>query len=203
MRRVALVFLTTALWSWSMDQAWAQGRMGGQCAGHSASSSSSLSMNSSPGFSAFTGNGSTLNNGASFGLGTSSMMGGGFGSNLNFATANGMAGGFNPYQSANAFAQGGNGLDSFDTGFGMGAMNGQSYAQVGHGRKQRLRQRHDRLRYGHDPAHKLHGQLQPACRYPSDENEIQVEVEEHREQVALREKAEAPGLIPSPATPIA
>ena len=66
-------------------------------------------MNSSPGFSAFNGNGSTLNNGTTFGLGTSSMMGGGFGSNLNFATANGMAGGFNPYQSANAFSQGGNG----------------------------------------------------------------------------------------------
>ena len=130
MRRVALVFLATVLWLGSLHHAQAQSRMGGQCAGHSASSSSSMSMNNSPGSSAFTGNGSVLNNGTSFGLGTSSMMGGGFGSNLNFATANGMSGGFNPYASANAFGQGGYGFGGFDTGYGMGAMNGQSYAQA-------------------------------------------------------------------------
>jgi hypothetical protein len=130
MRRVALVFLTTVSWLGSQDQAWAQSRMGSHCAGGSASSSSSLMMNSSPGFSAFNGNGSTLTNGMTFGAGSSSLMGGGFGSNLSFAPANGMAGGFN-----NGFGMGAmNGQAAmnspFNTGYGMGAMNGQSYAQA-------------------------------------------------------------------------
>ena len=130
MRRVALAFLATAFWLGFLDQARAQSRMGAHCAGGSASSSSSLMMNSSPGFSAFNANGSTLTNGMTFGAGTSSLMGGGFGSNLNFAAANGMAGGFN-----DGFGMGTmNGQAAmnsvFNTGYGMGAMNGQSYAQA-------------------------------------------------------------------------
>jgi hypothetical protein len=131
MRRVALVWLATVVWPGSVIQARAQSRMGGPCARGSMSSSSSLSTTNSPGFSAFNGNGSTLSNGMGFGLGTSSMMGGGFGSGLDFAAASGMSGGFYPYPSANAFSQGGNGLDGFNTGFGMGAINGQGYAQAG------------------------------------------------------------------------
>ena len=130
MRRVALVLLTTVSWLGSLDDARAQSRMGGHCAGGSAGSSSSLMMNSSPGFSAFNTNGSTLSTGSPFGAGTSSLMGGGFGSNLNFAAANGMAGGFNNgYGMGTMYGQA-DMNSAFNTGYGMGAMNGQSYAQA-------------------------------------------------------------------------
>ena len=127
MRLVALAILATVIWLGSMTQSWAQSRMmGSQCAGASTRSSSTMMMNSSPGFSAFNGNGGTMTNGSTFGVGTLTMMGGGFGSNLNFAAANGMSGGFNNFASGNAFAQGGNGFGGFDNGFGMGAMDGQN-----------------------------------------------------------------------------
>jgi hypothetical protein len=69
-----------------------------------------MNLSSSPGFSAFNGNGGTMTNGSMFG-GSSLMMGGGFGSNLNFGAANGLA-------------QGGEGLGGFNNGFGMEAMYG-------------------------------------------------------------------------------
>jgi hypothetical protein len=108
MRRLALEFLAAALWLGSVAQA--QSRMGSQCAGNSARSSSAMTMSSSPGLSAFNGNGGTMTNGSMFG-GSSLMMGGGFGSNLNVAAAN-------------ALTQGGDGLGGFNNGFGMDAMYG-------------------------------------------------------------------------------
>jgi hypothetical protein len=130
MHRGTLVVLAAVSSLMFPGRAQAQSRMGGRCAGGSASSSSTLMMNSSPGFSSFNANGSTLSSGSLLGFGTSSLMGGGLGSNGSFAAANGMAGGFNGEFGMGAMDFQADMNSAFNTGYGMGAMNGQRYAQA-------------------------------------------------------------------------
>ena len=66
----------------------------------------------------------------------------------------------------------------------MGAMNGQSYAQAAMVENNAFGNITNDSGYGHDPAHKLHGQLQAPHANPSDENEIQAEDEKHASKSA-------------------
>jgi len=122
MRLVELMLLASAigLGSTAAAQAQVRGGMRPACAGSSANGSSTMSMGSLAGLSAFNGNPGMMTGGLNLGVGPSSMIATGFSPNLNFAATNGMFGGFN----TNAFAQGSSGFGGFTNVFGPAAMSG-------------------------------------------------------------------------------